>query len=55
MGFPADRRAITDIPVSVEYDARGGIRKVKTFANSLLARAFYLRKYREGKNPKIVC
>ena len=51
--FPMQRKALTDIAVTVEYDSRGE-RTRKTLPNSFEARRFYKRKDREGRNPQVV-
>jgi hypothetical protein len=53
MAFPMDRKVVTQKPVAIEYTARGK-RVRKTLPNALAARAFYLRKDREDKQPAIM-
>ena len=48
--FPVDRKPM---PVSVEYDYRGG-RRLKTFADPYSARRFYVTMSKMDKNPKVI-
>lgn len=52
-GRPISTRCATNVTVEY-YDARSRRRVTRTFATAREARAFYLKKNRIGREPKVV-
>lgn len=53
MGFPAEEAARKRMNVEIEFDGRNG-RERKQFPTMQKAKSFYIRKFNDGKNPKII-
>ncbi len=51
--FPMDRRAVSTIPVTVEYTANGQ-RVQRTLPNAVAARRFYVAAMAKGQAPRVL-
>ena len=51
--FPMNRKALNEMPVTLEYLSRGKLVR-KEFPNSYAARQAFSRLDREGREPKVV-
>jgi hypothetical protein len=52
--FPMDRRAVSTIPVTVEYTGPSGKRVTRTLPNAVAARRFYAAALAKGQAPRVV-